>query len=36
MVYGARQIFQSFKQKKTGFLETIDIFLNLGIGFYIF
>ena len=35
MVYEARQNFQFFRQKKTSFLKTIDISLNLGIGFYI-
>ena len=33
MLVGARQSFQFFKQKKPGFLEIIDLSLNLGIGF---
>ena len=34
MVVGARQIF-NFSGKKPGFLETTEIYLNLGIGFCI-
>ena len=35
MVVGARQSFQIFRQKKPGFLEIIDLCLNLGIRFCI-
>ena len=35
MVAGARQSFQFFRQKNPGFLEIIDLSLNLGIGFCI-
>ena len=35
MVVGTRQNFQFFRQKETGFLEIIDLCLNLGIGFCI-
>ena len=35
MVVGARQSFQFYRQKKPGFLEIIDLCLNLGIRFYI-
>ena len=34
MVVGARQSFQSFR-KKPGFMEIINLHLNLGIGFCI-
>ena len=34
MVVGARQIF-NFSDKKPGFLEIIEVCLNLGIGFCI-
>ena len=34
VVVGARQIF-NFSDKKPGFLEIIEIYLNLGIGFCI-
>ena len=34
MVVGARQSFQFFRQKP-GFLEIIEVYLNLGIGFCI-
>ena len=33
MIVVARQSFQFFRQKKTGFLGKIDLCLNLGIGF---
>ena len=33
MVLGAHESFQFFRQKKPGFLEIIDLFLNLSIGF---
>ena len=35
MVVGARQIFFSFSDKKPGFLEIIEVCLNVGIGFCI-
>ena len=35
MVVGARQTFQCLRQKKPGFLEIIDLYLNIGIRFYI-
>ena len=35
MVVGAGQSFQFFRQKKPGFLEIIEVCLNLGIGFCI-
>ena len=35
MVVGACQNFWFFRQKKSGFLEIIDLCLNLGIGFCI-
>ena len=35
MVVGARQNFQLFRQKNPGFLEIIDLCLNLSIGFCI-
>ena len=35
MVVGVRQSFQFFRQKNPGFLEIIDLCLNLGIGFRI-
>ena len=35
MLVGACQSFQFFRQKKPGFLEIIDLCLNLGIGFCI-
>ena len=35
MLVGAFQSFQFFRQKKPGFLEIIDLCLNLGIGFCI-
>ena len=35
LVVEARQSFQFFRHKKPGFLEIIDLCLNLGIGFCI-
>ena len=35
MTVGARQSFKFFRQKKTSFLEIIDLCFNLGIGFCI-
>ena len=35
MVVGARRSFQIFRQKKPGFLEIIEVCLDLGIGFCI-